>query len=433
MLHLPLLLLADAVYLLVLVVALPWLIWRAVFRGKYRRHVMERFGGVPRRPADAKPLIWLHGVSVGEVIATQPLVKALQAALPTHEIAISASTETGRATAAQLYPQLCTFQYPQDFSWACWRALRRMRPAVVLSMELEIWPNFARVCRWMRIPLMVVNGRMTDRSCRGYSRFRWLIGSMFRGLRLVCAQTDAWAANFARAGVPSDRVQVTGSVKYDSLDLNAGAISRERNAWREKLGVGSNLLWVAGSTHPPEHEAVLRAWQTLRAEGLPVQLLLVPRHPEKPDPWSFMQRAAIPHVRQSELSDDVPQSADAVIVGDVMGTLAKLYAAADVAFVGKSLLAGKAGGGQNPLEPAALGVPVVFGPHMRNFAAPAADLLARGGAVQAEDEAALVATLRRLISDAEHRRDVGTAARAAVDAGRGAAARTAAAVVAALG
>ncbi|MGE0434765.1 MAG: 3-deoxy-D-manno-octulosonic acid transferase [Planctomycetota bacterium] len=429
--HIPLLLLTDAAYLLGLVILSPWLLWRALFRGKYRRYLLERFGSVPRREPGARPLVWLHAVSVGEVMATPPLVAALEQTLPTHEVAISASTETGRDAAARLFPTHVTFQYPQDLSFAVWRALRRLRPAVVLLMELEVWPNFMRLCEWQRVPVIVVNGRMTDRSCRGYARFRWLLGGMFRRLRLVLAQTDAWAANFVRAGVPADRIQVCGSVKYDALAPDTD-IATVRAAQRKSLGVRDDeLVWVAGSTHPPEHEVIIRVWQTLRREGRALRLILVPRHPEKPEPWRYLDQHGIAHARLSA-PGDAPAPADTVIVGDVIGTLAGLYASADIAFVGKSLDVCATGGGQNPLEPAALGVPVLFGEKMRNFAAPAADLLARGAATRVTDEAALLQAMRELCDDADRRAEAGAAARAAVQAGRGASPRMAQAVAAAL-
>lgn len=429
------LLVTDAVYYLLCLLLAPVLIYKVLGREKYRRHFPERFGGVPRplgptTATNGRPVIWVHAVSLGEVRAAEPIVAALEKRLPKAEIVVSATTMTGREAAKTAFPGRLTFQFPLDFSWAVGRALRRIKPSAVVLIELEVWPNFVRQCELRHIPVVVANGRMTATSAGSYARARPVLGFMFRALRLALVQTQSYAERFAKVGVNPNHIHVVGTVKYDGVSLDPAQTATHRAEWRRRLGAADDeFVFVAGSTHPPEHETIVATWRTLRAEGVSVRLVLVPRHPEKPDPVRFFERENIPFVRQSQLATNASGNttavpADAVVFGDVVGTLAKLYAAADVAFVGKSLIAD--GGGQNPLEPAAMGVPTVVGPSMENFAEPMEDLLARRAVRQIASADELTAAVRGILSDVTVRDNLGNAAREAVREGKGAADRTAA-------
>jgi 3-deoxy-D-manno-octulosonic-acid transferase len=400
--------------------ALVRLLWRSRRAPAYRERWRERLGGYDLRPRPAD--VWIHAVSVGEVQAAQPLIRHLLARESNQGILVTTTTPTGAARVAALFGERVQHVYtPLDLPPVMRRFLRLVRPRLVLVMETEIWPNMLAACRRGAIPVMLVNARLSARSARGYVRLGRFTTETMRQFSLIAAQTSEDAARFRSLGVPSGRVEVTGSIKFD-LQLPASLLDSAevmRRAW------GTNRpVWVAGSTHEGEDELMLAVHRRVR-EVLPSALLvLVPRHPERFDRVAaLVSRAGLGLVRRSAgggCADDC-----AVYLGDTMGELPMLLAAGDVAFIGGSFVPV---GGHNLLEAAALGVPVVVGPQVFNFAEITRLLVAEEGAVQVADADALSNILTEWLGDAAERARVGENGRRFVERNRGALARLIAAI-----
>jgi 3-deoxy-D-manno-octulosonic-acid transferase len=414
--------LLDAVYLLALLVLSPWLLYKALTTGKYRRGLWSKFTGSAALLAGSpRPTAWFHGVSVGEVHLLRQVVALFRRRHPGWECVISTSTDTGFDEARKRFPDLHVFWWPLDFSWAVRRALLRVRPGLVVLAEGEAWPNFVLAARAHGAPVAVVNGRMSPRSRRRYGLAAGLVRRLFARLDLVAAQTEDYAAAFRALGVAPSRAAVTGSVKYDGVETD-----RENPRTRELrrlLGVGpGDLVWVAGSTQAPEEELALGVYRRALAEHPNLRLILVPRQKERfAEVASLLRRAGVPCVRRSELPPG-PLSGRPVILVDTFGELSAVWGLADVAFVGGSLDGRR--GGQNMIEPAAYGAAVVFGPHVWNFSDTAERLLHAGAAVQVLDGQDLDAAVRRLLREPAERARLGEAARQLVRAQQGATART---------
>jgi 3-deoxy-D-manno-octulosonic-acid transferase len=362
-------LLLDLVYLLAGVGLLPVLAWQRIVRGKKRGGWKQRFGHLPPR-SSTRPAIWIHAVSLGEVNATRGLVARLREKAGDHDIVISTTTDTGYARATTVYPDLYVFRYPLDLSWIVRRVLRTIRPAAIVLIELEVWPNLIRIAADHGIPVAIVNGRITqDRSMQRFRKpvVRSLARAMSRRLAWVGAQTDAYAACFRELGVPADRVSTMGTLKWDTAQLTDHIDGQQ--ALATAVGIDANRpLWVAGQTGPGEETIVLDAFHHLRQDNRDLQLAIIPRKPERFDEvarqieaanWSMARRS-----RQPDGAAAPPQTPD-VILGDTIGELRKFYAHADVAFVGRSLVPM---GGSDMIEAAALAKPIIVGPYNDNFA-----------------------------------------------------------------
>jgi 3-deoxy-D-manno-octulosonic-acid transferase len=422
--------LLDFLYLLGLGVAVPFVVWKMATRSRVRAGLFERLGlRVGRRPG-GRPCIWVHGVSVGEVLAAKPLVREIERELPAYEVAISTTTNMGLEVARKHFPGKHVFYYPLDFSWSVRRALEAVRPDLIVLVELEIWPNFLGEAYQAGIPVVLVNGRISEKSFRGYRLVKKLLFRPLAKIRRFCVQTDEYAARFLALGVPREQILVTGTLKYDGLPAPEDA-ERFGAEYRERLGLGAAPVLVCGSTHPPEERELLAVYRRLRAEIPSLRLVLVPRHLERlEDVLREVRDAGERCVRKREIdagtAAPAPEAGPApVIVVDTMGELARVYAAATVVFVGGSLVRR---GGQNMLEPAGLGRATIFGPHVENFRESAEMLLRAGGAVQVGDAADLERTLRELLAQPARRADMGARARAAIEAHHGAAARSVAVV-----
>lgn len=410
--------LLDALYLAALLALSPWLLWRCWRTGRYRRGLRDKLAGFRGdAPAGA---VWFHGVSVGEVVLLRQLVAAFRARHPSTPVVVSASTDTGLEEARKSFPDLTVFAFPFDLSWAVGRTLAAVRPSLVVLAEGELWPNFLLAARRHGVPVAVVNGRMSPRSLARYKLLAPLARWVFAAPALYAAQTDEYAAAVLSLGGVPGRVVVTGNVKYD------GAITDRRNprtaALRELLAVrDDDLVWIAGSTQAPEEEIVLGVYRRAKERFANLRLFLVPRHRDRFDEVArLVEKAGLPLVRRSALAG--PPDAGAVVLVDSTGELSALWGLAQVAFVGGSL-DGKRGG-QNMIEPAAFGAAVTFGPHVWNFARPAAMLTEVGGACQARDAAGLERDTLRLLGDAGERKAVAAAGRALVLVQQGATART---------
>ncbi len=374
---------ADLLYFLAGLAYSPVAIFNAVVLGKNRRGWRQRFGCVPRFEP-GKRRIWVHAVSLGEVNATPKLVEALQERLGDCQIVISTTTDTGYARAVHFYGPDRVFRFPLDFSMVIARVLRRINPTMVVLVELEVWYNLVRMATRCGIPVAVVNGRLTERSARRFGALRVVVKSMFRDLAWVGAQDEDIARRFRGLGTAAKRISITSSLKWDSA-LVADRVEG-MDALAAAVGIdGSGLLWVCGSTGPGEELIILEAYRKLcgswrdRLGDMPEeacapdrkrhpQLAIVPRKPERFDEVAkLIERAGFACVRRSDRPDGCEPPVGmvrAVILGDTMGELRKFYALSHVVFVGRTLVPL---GGSDPMEVAALGKPIVVGPHTDNF------------------------------------------------------------------
>ena len=421
--------LADFLYLLAGVAYLPLVLYNAVILGKNRRGWRQRLGLVPRF-APHRRRIWIHAVSLGEINATPQLAAILRERLPHSEIVFSTTTDTGYARAVQLYGRARVFRFPLDFSLIVSRVLGRINPALIVLVELEVWYNLVAAASARGVPVAVVNGRMTERSARRLGWFGKLTRPMFSRLAWVGAQDQATAARFRKLGVPADRVEVTSSLKWDSA-TTADRVDGDE-ALARALGIpddGSGALWVCGSTGPGEEAILLKAYRRLladRSQEPRTLLVLVPRKPERfEEVASLIQQAGFTCVRRSQRPDGVagdPCEDTAVVLGDTMGELRKFYALANVVFVGRTLVPL---GGSDPMEVAALGKPIVVGPHTENFSLPVRALREANAIRVLESADSLVETIRSILDDPSLAQSLGSRARETVIRNRGATGRTA--------
>jgi 3-deoxy-D-manno-octulosonic-acid transferase len=413
--------LLNLIYLIALLVLSPWLVYKAIATGKYRRGLAAKFLGSAFRRANVRPCAWFHGVSVGEIHLLRQLVAAFRRRHPDWECVISTTTDTGLEEARKNFPDLAVFFWPLDFTWAIRRALRRVNPQLVILAEGELWPNFLAAAKERGVPVAVVNGRMSPRSFRNYRRLGWLVRGAFHHVHLFAVQTEEYRDNLIALGTAPERVQVTGNVKFDGVNADrANARTRELATL---LGAQPNqLIWIAGSTQAPEEQIALEIFRRLQTKHPKLRLVLVPRQRDRFDEVAaLLRQSGQPFIRRSTLVDPVLPGTD-VILMDTIGELGALWGLADVAFVGGSLDGRR--GGQNMIEPAAYGAAVVFGPHVWNFRDIAARLVEAGAAVQVPDAVALEDTVTRLLADAGERQRLGLAARQFVRQQQGATERT---------
>ncbi|MFG0292644.1 MAG: 3-deoxy-D-manno-octulosonic acid transferase [Phycisphaerales bacterium JB050] len=405
--------LLDLIYAVVGVVTAP--LWMRKTRGDWR----QRFGhpaddqpgertGDPPRTEDTQRLL-IHAVSVGEVNLTVPLVRALLAEPGRWSITLSVGTDTGIARARSLFAAMEGVQierYPLDASWAVRRFLDRVRPEAVVLVELELWPNFLDACRRRGIPVGVVNGRLSERSFRGYRLLRPVLKRYFRSLTFAAVQDEAYAERFQAMGVPKDRLHVAGSMKWDSADL--GVPEDAASELAEAMGIDrSRPLVVGGSTAPGEHELLVQA-----VEGTEAQILCAPRRPEWFDEAARVLGTAT--VRRSRPGEGDPSNGRFVL--DTIGELRAAYALADIVVVGRSFgdLAGS-----DPMEPAALGKPVLIGPAHADFL-DATQTLRQAGGLRVVEQDELADAIGALLRDEASRTRMGEAAAACVQSKAGA-------------
>ena len=410
----------NALYLDFLLLAAPYWLWKAPQGRRYRSGLLERLGFVKRRRGERRCL-WVHAASVGEASVPRSLVEVFRKAHPDWEVVFSTVTDTGADRLRSLYPDCRVFYWPLDLSWCVARSLDRIRPSAVALVELEVWPNFLLSCLDRRIPAAIVSGRINRPSARFLRGLTRLCPQMWEAVRLCCARSARDAELFVHAGLPRGRIFTTGSLKYDALPLQADTAERER--LRAELGLAPDgSVLVAGSTHPGENEVLCDVYRKLRREHDGLRLILVPRHVELASQTARSVRSmGLPVARKSELGP-APPSQDDVIVIDTIGELITCYSLATCVFVGKSLL--PPGGGQNMMEPAALGKPVVVGPHTGNFQ-PEMELLARReGVAIVRGREGLLGEVERLLNDPGAAGTLGKNARDAVLESRGATDRT---------
>lgn len=400
----------------------PFLCWQAWVRKKPVRGLVAKwFGraaGVSGR--SEAPVVWFHGVSVGEIHLLRQVVARFRECFPAWHCVVSTTTSTGYDEARKHFADLPVAFWPFDFTWAVKNALRTLRPQLVVLSEGELWPNFVWAARKQGVKLAIINGRMSPRSARRFGSFRWLLAGVFGQLDWIGAQNDEYREQYENLGATN--VVTTGNIKYD------GVSGERRNpktqSLRTLLGIAPDaLVWVAGSTQDPEEALAIDIFRRARVAHPNLRLILVPRHPERFDEVTrLLERWGLRFVRRSALPEQTAVPVDAIILVDTIGELSVIWGMADLAFVGGSL-DGKRGG-QNMIEPSAYGAAVLFGPHTWNFKQTVADLLARNAAVEVSDGEALEAEVARLLDDAAERRRLGEAARAFVVSQQGATGRT---------
>ncbi len=414
------------IYTLIFYLATPFILLRLLFRARkipgYGQCWSERFGIIPPLPASTKT-IWVHTVSVGESIAAAPLVRKLLAAKPDYTVLVTTMTATGSEQVQKLYAdelangRILQCYIPYDLPSAVNRFLSRTQPQLAIFMETELWPNIIAACHQRKIPTLLTNARLSARSAKGYGRIGLLTRPMLRQLSCIAAQTKDDAERFISLGFPKDRLQVTGTLKYDVTvpDITRVMAAALRKTWLAERASGARIL-IAASTHTGEDEQILEAFGHLRVKLPGLLLILVPRHPERfDDVYNLITTEGWHCVRRSSGAPVTGQTD--VLLGDTMGELIRLYATADIAFVGGSLIER---GGHNPLEPAALGLPILAGPHVFNFTEVNHNLETAGALFTVTDTNQLVQISERLLTDNQLWQQASQATQAVMAATRGA-------------
>ena len=405
-------------YTLLFHLGLPLVALRLFLRGRkapaYRERIGERFGfGLPPLQPGG---IWVHAVSVGESIAAAPMIRALLERYPHLPITVTCMTPTGSERIRAMFanePRIQHCYLPYDLPWAAARFLDRAQPRLAVIMETELWPNHIHQCSKRGIPVALANARLSARSARGYARFAGLTRPMLAQMSLIAVQTETEAQRFRDLGARPECVEVTGSIKFD-LKIDEHLLPRAR-ALREQWGAGQRPVWIAASTHEGEDALILAAHKQLLEVHGDALLILVPRHPERFDAVNELCREQFATVRRS--SGAAVEAQTRVLLGDTMGELLFLYALADIAFVGGSLVPR---GGHNPLEPAALALPVIMGPHVFNFLEISSMLKEAGALQEVDDTEGLAMAVRRLIELPRDARRMGEAGVAVMRGNQGA-------------
>lgn len=439
--------LLDAAYVMFLIAASPWILYRRFAQKKPIVGWKTKLTGKLKRKHPDRPCLWFHAVSVGEVLQLQAIIPRMQTGYPQHEFVITTTTGTGFDVANTKFPN-CTVQFfPFDFSWAVRRAMKSLKPKLIVLVELELWPNFLWIAQELEIPVAIINGRISDQSFKTYRRISWLTRPLLETCSVITVQNSLYAERFLDLGAAPSRLFQTGNIKFDGIETNRHnpLTSELRRCFDIRP---DEFVFVAGSTQAPEETYALAAWETLRSEFPQLRLLLVPRHKER-----FEEVAALIQFRGHEVirrscktegenerkregesianlsfslshphTPAPPYShTSSVLLLDTLGELSKAWGLADMAFVGGSLTNR---GGQNMMEPAGFGAAVLFGPNTWNFRDVTDALLSREAALVVENAEELTAAVRRLITDQTARNRMGEAARNFVQSQQGAAERT---------
>lgn len=406
-----------------IIFAFPVLILIILLSDKRRKTVLQRLGlmAVPH-PVQRSP-VWVHALSVGETLSAVPLVKQLKDRFRNRSIVFSTSTKTGFDMANNLLKENADaiFFFPYDFIFSVRHIINRTDPALVVIVETDIWPNFLFEIRKRNIPAVLVNTRLSEKSFSGYSRFSFFMKPVFMKLTKICAQSDEDACRFKNLGLPSDLITITGNIKFDqeSDPVSEAEIRHMRQSMNIHL---SQKIILAGSTHEGEETILVNVFSRIRKEYNDLVLIIVPRDPDRARSVSRISKSCgLTAVMMSELDETGTDKKTDVIIVNVMGILRKLYAMADIAFVGGSLVNF---GGHNPLEPAAFSRPIIFGPHMSDFAQIANMLLKSGGAVMARDADNLYDTVAMFLADSKKAKNMGDQAFKVFCANKGAVERT---------
>jgi 3-deoxy-D-manno-octulosonic-acid transferase len=415
----------DLALCLSALVLVPYYLFRGIRYGKARRGIRERLGRYSPEFRDAvksRRVVWIHAVSVGETRAAIPLLKALRQKYPDHLLVISNVTETGHEVAGKLaYVDFCIF-FPFDLSWIVQRVLTFVKPEAIILVETELWPNFVRAAKRLGIPVLLVNGRISDRSFPRYLKIGQISETILDCVTVFCMQSAKDGRRIKRLGAPPGRIVVTGNLKFDmalpainKLDLEALADVYQTTE--------DHKIMVAGSTHAGEEQAVLGVYQRLRLKHAGLSLVLVPRHPERcRQVCDEMTKAGIPSVLRTALEKNhAPLPPEVVLVVDTVGEVLRFYAWSDIVFVGGSLVPV---GGHNILEASLARKPVFFGPYMHNFKEIVALVKEAYGGIQVKDVEELYLHVDLLLNNPDEARRIGENGFNLLDENRGATART---------
>lgn len=422
--------LLNLVYVTLLIAVSPVIAYRVLVLKKYRSGWGQKFlGKLPERKGE-RPCFWFHAVSVGEVLQLPPLIEILSEQHPELEFVISTTTHTGYAVAQEKFPGQTVCYFPLDFSWAVKRALRQIRPTAVILVEMELWPNFVLAAEQFQIPVSIINGRLSEKSFRGYWRVRALIGPLLNRLQLIAAQTETYAQRFAKLTGPSERIQVTGSIKFDGIEVERGNAPTQELREAFQLKQNERVL-IAGSTQDPEERIALDVYLEVRQLFPDLRLILVPRHQERFEEVAALVRSyGLPLIRRSHQSREdegqllpfTTSERPSICLLDTLGELKACWGLADFAFVGGSLTKR---GGQNMIEPAGYGAALMFGPNTWNFKDIVAALLQHQAATVVRSQQELQGQLMDWLRDPEPARKQGARAQEFVLSQRGATRRTA--------
>ena len=408
------------------ILLLPRFVIDAFRSGKYVTGLGQRLGNLPKIDSDKHPVIWLHCVSVGEARAAQSLVRALLDKFPSSQLVVSTTTVTGQKVAKEIFrgQASAVFYFPIDWAWTVRRALRAIRPSVVLIMETELWPRLFRECRRKQIPVALVNGRISDKSFRRYKWIRGFIQRVLNDLTLAAMQSPEDAKRISELGLRNDRVVVSGNLKFDSANIALDQALTSELRGRFNFS-GSKPLILAASTHGPEEEVLLDALKKIRVPHPAARMLFAPRHPERfQEVAGLIARSGLNWARRSEPASPQDVNCDVVLL-DTIGELGATYSLADVVFVGGSIAPH---GGHNVLEPAAQGLCTITGPYTHNFSWITKAMLDEQALIQIPESpdfaGELASVMQQLLSDPNRRREIGGRAKAVCQNNQGATEKT---------
>src|SRR3990167_1443614 len=400
-----------------IVFVLPWWLLNLV-KGKYRKGFWQRMGFYPvfphprplpilRQAQDAgeRGNIWIHAVSVGEVIASTSLIKSLRKEYPDIKIILSTVTDTGQQIAKEKIKEADYIIYfPFDFSWSVKRALNTINPIICIIMETELWPNFLREANKKAVPVAVINGRISERSFKRYRMISLFMKNVLESVTLFSMQTEDDAKRAIALGANHNNVRVSGNIKYDNefKEIEEEKVKEIKNT----LGVNnSDRIFIAGSTHPGEEETIIRLYSHILKNHPDFRLVIAPRHIDRVgEVEEIVKRKGLASVRKSEIRNPKSEIQNPIIILDTIGELGSLYSIADIVFVGGSLIPH---GGQNILEPAFYKKPVIFGKYMMNFQEIAKEMILSGGGIQVNDEKELIKEVDGLINNGKKMIEIG--------------------------
>jgi len=408
--------LLDLGYFFFFALSSPYFLFKMITTGKYRAGLFARLGKLPSRKSE-RPCVWVHGVSVGEVLAAKSFIREFERGHPDWEVVISSTTNTGIQVARKNYKEEMVFYFPLDFGFVTERVIKKIKPSIIILMELEVWPNFLRSADRRGIKTLIINGRISEKSFNLQRRFWFLLEGCYRRIAHICVQTKEYADRFRALGVESEKIEITGTMKYDSVQTDVD--DKEVSELKKILNIkeGEKVL-LGASTHRTEEAVLLDAFLSLRKDFPQLRLIIVPRHPERfNEVAGLLESSRVKYIRKSKINEGASADGNEVILGDTMGELADMSKVSDIVFVGGSLIRH---GGQNMLEPAGYSKAVLFGPHIFNFKETVELLLAEEAAIMINSADELEGHIRRLLCDEASAREMGGRAREVIKAQKGA-------------
>ncbi len=412
--------LLDLMYLVCITLGTPYILFKMLTSKRFRAGLSQRLGCVPMRKGQG-PCFWVHASSVGEVLTAKALVNEINGTFPGYDIVVTTFTDTGFSVAKKNFKEKEIFYFPLDLSWIVKKVFNNIKPTCIILIELEIWPNFLITATQQGIPVVVMNGRISERSVKAYKALSFVSRNFARALtsphNLYCARTNADVESFHELGITDDRIPKTGTMKYDNISTQQDETITNRFVRLFNIENDCPVI-VGGSTHEGEEAALLRVYKTLRQEISNLRLILAPRHIERTkDVAKLIKDMGLSCIQKTHLDKGGIPNNEAVILIDTVGDLAKIYPLASCVFVGKSLFAN---GGQNVMEPAGMGVPVVCGPNMHNFKEEMQLLLDSQAVKVVNDEQGLLNTIQDFLENPKAAKEMGQRAKKVIIENKGA-------------